>query len=73
MTDAKTEQWATTQSQERAYTAGWRAFVRGDDVPASDHPGLAAKGYRDAERADRTRFVHWSHPQWLAEPRPKRP
>lgn len=68
-----TEQWQRTQAQERAYTAGWRAFVRGNDVPASDHPELAAKGYRDAGRTGKTHDIYWSHPQWLTEPRPKRP
>lgn len=58
--DTTITQQTAAQDRERAYTAGWRAFVRGEKVPPSPHPEMAAKGYRDAVRASKTRNVYWS-------------
>lgn len=72
-----TEQWQRTQAQERAYTAGWHAFVVGATIPESvEYPGLrkfVLAGWNDAEQRAKTQDIYWSHPAKLAEPRPKRP
>ena len=63
--DTTITQQTAAQDRERAYTAGWRAFVNGIGVSLAtiNHPGLGEfvrKGWEAAERASKVRNVYWS-------------